>query len=104
MKSHDYTSLSLAMNALDKEGFIEQFSATSDGIKATNSDKDYSPTDLKVVRRYRFEGMTNPEDQTELFGLEASDGTKGTLVMSYSVKENQNRELIKKIPLADDLK
>ena len=41
--------------------------------------------------------MTNPQDDAVVFALEATDGVKGTLVMSYSAEHNQNLELIKQI-------
>jgi len=41
--------------------------------------------------------MGSPEDETALFAIIANDGTKGTLVMSYSARHFQNIALIKKI-------
>ena len=49
------------------------------------------------MNTFRFEGMTNPEDQMALFAIVAHDGLKGTLVMSYSAEHFQNVELIKEI-------
>jgi hypothetical protein len=100
MESHNYSSLSVAMKALEDEGFAEQFKAYEDHIKGLNSENEYKPSELLVVQRFRFEGMTNPADQTELLGIKASDGTKGTLVMSYSAEGSQNREMVAQIPVA----
>lgn len=94
---HQYNSLSEAMNALSKQGYTESFKAEQEEIRGLYSKKDYLPSELKIKRTYRFEGMTNPGDQSELFALEATDGTKGTLVMSYSAEHSQNTDLIKEI-------
>lgn len=60
--------------------------------------KEFLPKALKILDVYRFEGMTNPEGETAFFfANEANDGTKGTLVMSYSAEHNQNVDLIKEI-------
>jgi len=41
--------------------------------------------------------MGSPEDETAFFAIIANDGTKETLVMSYSARHFQNIALIKKI-------
>ena len=98
MPKKDYDTLSQAINALTKEGYEEGFKAEDTRIVGTGSTKKYLPGELKIVNTYRFEGMTDPEDESIVFAIEANDGTKGTLVMSYSSKHSQNVELIKKIP------
>ncbi len=97
MDTGNFDTLSIAIDALTKEGFTEDFKAEEDCIKALYSKKEYQPEDLIIVNTFRFEGMTNPEDQTELFAIVATDGLKGTLVMSYSAVHFQNVELIKQI-------
>jgi len=93
----NYDTLSIAVDALTKEGFIEDFKAEENCIKALYSKKEFQPEDLTIVKSFRFEGMTNPDDESELFAIVAIDGTKGTLVMSYSAKHSQNVALIKLI-------
>ena len=97
MDSNNYDTLSLAVNSLTKEGFTENFQAEETAIKALYSKKEYNPNELKIVKTFRFDGMTNPQDDAVVFALEATDGTKGTLVMSYSAEHNQNLELIKQV-------
>ncbi len=98
MLKNDYETLSQATNALTQNGYEESFKASDDKIHGLNSNKDYSPDELKIVHTYRFDGMTNPQDDATVFAIEANDGVKGTLIMSYSSKHNQNVDLIKKIP------
>jgi hypothetical protein len=100
MLKNDYETLSQATNALTENGYSESFKAEEAQIIAISSDKKYTPENLKITNTYRFEGMTNPQDDTVVFAILANDGTKGTLIMSYSSKHNQNVELIKKIPKA----
>ncbi|PIB35124.1 phosphoribosylpyrophosphate synthetase [Reichenbachiella sp. 5M10] len=96
----EFDTLSTAVNAMNKRGYTEGFEAIDTCIVASYSKTEYQPNDLKIVKTFRFEGMTDPQDQTALFVLEAHDGTKGTLVMSYSSQHDQNVELIKQIPEA----
>ncbi len=93
----NFDTLSEAVNYLTKEGYTEDFKAEEQYIKALYSKKEYLPKELIITKTYRFDGMDSPEDETELFAIIANDGTKGTLVMSYSAQHNQNVELIKQI-------
>jgi hypothetical protein len=97
-RTENYETLSGVMNKLNSEGYTENFRAEDDCIKAIYSKKAYSPEELKIVKTFRFEGMTNPADQSELFAIESTDGLKGTLSMNYSADQSQNVELIKEIP------
>ncbi len=98
MPHTDYDTLSQATNALTEAGYTESFTAKENHIVGSSSKRKYLPTELRIVQTHRFEGLTNPQDSTAVFAIEARDGTKGTLVMSYSSKHNQNVELIRKIP------
>ncbi|GGD53427.1 phosphoribosylpyrophosphate synthetase [Muriicola marianensis] len=98
MNNRNYDSLSQAVNSLTEEGFREDFRAGDTEIIGSVSGKNYRPEDLRIVDFFRFEGMTNPQDATVVFAIEAQDGNRGTLVMSYSAKHDQNTELIKRIP------
>ncbi|MCK0161802.1 phosphoribosylpyrophosphate synthetase [Allomuricauda sp. F6463D] len=98
MDKHSFTTLSEAVNTLTKEGYKEDFEADESCIKALYSKKEYQPKDLVINNSYRFEGMTNPSDESIVFTVEANDGTKGTLVMSYGASTAQNEDLIQQIP------
>ncbi|WP_027418169.1 hypothetical protein [Crocinitomix catalasitica] len=97
MNTDNFDTLSTAVDALTKNGFKESFKAEEDCIRALYSKNTYQPNQLTIVNTFRFEGMTNPQDNMELFAIEAEDGLKGTLVMSYSAEHSQNVELIKQI-------
>ncbi|MEQ9188335.1 MAG: phosphoribosylpyrophosphate synthetase [Cryomorphaceae bacterium] len=98
MDSQNFDTLSQAVNALTRKGYEEGFKAEDNAIVGSISSKRYLPEDLKIVGTHRFEGMTNPQDDCVVFAIEANDGNKGTLVMSYSSQHNQNVELIRRIP------
>ncbi len=97
MKTNERT-LSSVMSELNEIGFKEQFILDGDKIKAIASKKLYQPKELKIAGEYRFDGMTNPSDESELYALVAMDDIKGTLVVSGGVKTEENHSLIQKIP------
>lgn len=101
MNRTNFDTLSQAINALTKDGYKENFEAGENKIIANFSKAEYLPSELQIIESYRFDGMTNPGDETMVFAIAAKDGTKGTLVMSYSAEHSQNVELIKEIPRAE---
>lgn len=105
MNNKDFDTLSQAVNELtNKDGYKEDFITKNNKIIAIYSKKEYMPEELEIDESYRFEGMTNPADESIVFAITASDGTKGTLVMSYSAEHFQNVELIKRIPYSNSIK
>lgn len=97
METKNYESLSVAIDALTKEGYTEDFKAEEKFIKGLYSKKEYNPEDLKIIATYRFEVLSDPDDQTVLYVIQANDGTKGTLAAAYNAQFDQNDELIRKI-------
>lgn len=95
-----YDTLMVAVDDLTAKGYTDTFKARKDKVEALYSKIDFDVEDLRIVKTYRFDGMTNPEDDVELFAIVAKDGTMGTLVLSYSAEHDQNEETIKKIKFA----
>ena len=47
------------------------------------TEKIYQPHQVKVVDFFRFEGPSDPGDESILYAIETDDGGKGTLVDSF---------------------
>jgi hypothetical protein len=95
-------SLSYCLNKAVEEGYKANFEATKSGLKELESGKTYDPETLSVVNFYRFEGASDPADNSILYMIEATDGTKGTLVDSYGAYSDPDVDkMIKKIPVIE---
>lgn len=81
MKTYD--TLSKAVDALQEDGYTTDFKLRFDCLVCEGFDKNFQPDDFEVVEVHRFEGMTNPSDNSVLYAIEASDGKKGTLIDAY---------------------
>ncbi len=92
-------TLTETIEALKKDGYTDDFKAEEEAIVALYSKKEFQPDDLTIVQTFRFEGVTNPSDMTDLYVIEATDGTRGTMAMSYGPHQSQNVELIKQIKI-----
>ncbi len=80
-----YDTLSLAISELYKEGYETDFNLCAAGVEDKNRKKTYSASELNVIRYYRFEGMSNPDDNMILYVIEATNGDKGLLVDAYGM-------------------
>ena len=80
----DLTTLTACLQMLEGKGYTVQFQVVEQNkIKSLASERMYAPDDIKIVNFYRFEGESNPDDNSILYAIETSAGEQGTLVDSY---------------------
>lgn len=82
-------TLSQKMNELKEQGYICDFNLDDEKITHKSEKNSYMPNEFNVDKIYRFEGMTNPADNSILYAITASDGQKGLLVDGYGVSGGQ---------------
>jgi len=68
---------------LADEGFREQFRAEPPGLRALEDGRLFEPEELVTERILRFEGTSDPEDESVVFALSSRDGVRGTLVAAF---------------------
>lgn len=76
-------TLASCVNGLQKDGFKENFMVDEKGLHTSESEKYYGPSDVKIVNFYRFEGESDPGDNSILYAVETNDGLKGMLTDAY---------------------
>ncbi|MCX7877288.1 MAG: phosphoribosylpyrophosphate synthetase [Ignavibacteria bacterium] len=100
MKSFSYETLSEALKDLKLRGYILDFNIRGNCIEC--NDVKLNPDEFKVEEFYRFEGMTNPDDEEVVYAIVSNTGLKGTLVDAYGAYSDQiTGELIKKLKSAE---
>ena len=57
-------------------------------MKLENSDKVYQPSELTILKTYRFEGDSNPDDNAVLYVVKDDTGNKGMIIDSYGADSN----------------
>jgi hypothetical protein len=75
--------MTTVLNKMLQQGYTANFKATEEGLECLETNKVYKQDDLLVVNFYRFEGVSDPSDNSILYAIEATDGTKGTLIDAY---------------------
>lgn len=81
--TEDMKSLASCLNKLVLDGYTEDFKAAERGLLSLQTERIYEPGQVHVVDFMRFEGASDPADNTILYVIETDDGLKGTLVDAY---------------------
>ena len=76
-------SLSLLMNKMVLDGYVDDFKISDKGLRSIKTEKVYQPEEINVINFFRFEGQSDPDDNTIMYVIETTDGLKGTLVDAY---------------------
>ncbi len=76
-------SLSSCLNKMVLDGYADDFKISDKGLRSLKTEKVYNPEDINVVNFFRFEGQSDPNDNTIMYVIETNDGLKGTLVDAY---------------------
>ncbi|HKR06280.1 MAG TPA: hypothetical protein VJY62_16710 [Bacteroidia bacterium] len=71
------------LNSLVQKGYTEDYKVNDTGLKAIKKGKIYQPDQVKIVDFHRFEGTSDPADESILYVIETNDGSKGTLVDAF---------------------
>ncbi|HRE39750.1 MAG TPA: phosphoribosylpyrophosphate synthetase [Ignavibacteria bacterium] len=91
-------TLSEVLNKISEEGFTNEIEISGDDILL--SGKTYNTDEIEIVKVYRFEGESNPDDMSALYLFESKDGNKGILIDAYGTYSNPCIDrMLKKIKL-----
>lgn len=94
-----YDTLSQAMASLRKEGYTHDFEIRPNAVKSRTSDIELHPDQFQVDKFYRFEGMSNPDDNSILYAI-SGKGHKGLVVDAYGMYSDKlDRAMIEKLDI-----
>lgn len=83
------TTLSQVMTRLAQRGVHREFRMNENGeMKFENSEKVYQPADLTIIKTYRFEGPSSPDDNAVLYVVKDNAGNMGMIIDSYGADSN----------------
>jgi hypothetical protein len=76
-------SLSTCVNKLVGDGYITNFKVDEQGLVSVEEGKHYKPDQVHIKNFFRFEGASDPADNSILYAIELDNGLKGTLIDAY---------------------
>lgn len=86
-----YGTLSETINGLVRIGYIHDFNLQEDCIICHQTKDALSPNDFQIDKVYRFEGDSNPDDQSILYAIASPKySLKGILVNGYGISADDS--------------
>jgi hypothetical protein len=79
-------TLSEGVNESLAKGYTENFKVITKGLSTEDEKTIYIPQDITITNFYRFEGYSDPQDNSILYLIETKDGKKGTLIDAYGAE------------------
>ncbi len=102
----EMNTLSQILEKLRSKGMDNELRMTDHGkMQSENLAKIYAPNDLVIVKTYRFEGMSDPGDNTVVYIVEDKEGQFGYILDSYGAYSDNSGngfdDFLKKISTAN---
>ncbi|MEO7175783.1 MAG: cupin domain-containing protein [Saprospiraceae bacterium] len=86
-----FGTLSQTINGLIKLGYTRDFNIRNGCLVCDQLDIPLSQNDFQIDKVYRFEGVSNPDDQSILYAISSlKSDIKGTLVNGYGISADEN--------------
>ncbi|WNJ16361.1 phosphoribosylpyrophosphate synthetase [Pontibacter sp. G13] len=80
-----YQTLSEAVNDLQARGYAYDFSLKGDLLTSKNLGAHFRKGTFTVREVHRFEGMSDPSDNSVVYAIETNLGVKGVLIDGYGI-------------------
>lgn len=99
----NYGTLSETLNGLAGAGYTLDFNIKEDCLVCDRSNTTLSPDEFQIDKVYRFEGASNPDDQSIVYAISSPRfGVKGVLVNGYGIfADDMPSKLIEKLRTND---
>ncbi|WP_296144077.1 hypothetical protein [uncultured Flavobacterium sp.] len=96
--NYKYATVLEAIKQLRDAGFMVDFNISGNAL--TVNDAAYDVAEFEITEVYRYEGDSNPDEESTVYGIESKDGVKGILVTSYGMYiEDASDDLLQKLSL-----
>ena len=85
---YTYDTVTEAVNDLQKRGYTCDFNLNHDVdfLICNQTSKSLSPEDFEIDEVHRFEGETDPGDETIIYAISSNkDDTKGLIINAYGM-------------------
>ncbi|MDZ7846508.1 MAG: phosphoribosylpyrophosphate synthetase [Owenweeksia sp.] len=94
----DYDTMSQAINGLRQRGYSEDLNLKPHCLECASSKLELHPEDFEIDVYYRFEGMSNPDDNSIVYAISGKGGIKGVLVDAYGAySESLSEAMVQKL-------
>jgi len=97
--NENFGTLSETVNSLIKSGYTLDFNIHQECLICHQSNTILSPEEFQIDKAYRFEGDSNPDDESIVYAISSTKfGVKGILVNGYSISADElSSKLVEKL-------
>jgi hypothetical protein len=95
----NYSTVVEALNGLKARGFTLDFNLANGTLHSSFENINLQPEDFNISNIYRFEGESDPGDNTIIYAIESQKyNVKGVFLNAYGVySDDVSEELLKKL-------
>lgn len=91
-----YATVKDALDKLKEQGYTTDFNLEENCI-VCHAGK-FNADDFEITSIYRYEGDSNPGDESTVYGIESMTGIKGVLVTSYGAySDKMSDDILQKL-------
>lgn len=92
-------TLSESLERLGASGYADEYRAERQGLRSLSTRKIHPPESFRVDEIVRFEGDSDPSDESAVFALSSKDGDrKGTYTVGYgSLMDPLDAEMVRRL-------
>lgn len=91
-----YDTISQAVDGLKERGYTLDFNLKGNCLECLG--QKFNPHDFEITEFHRFEGDSDPGDESIVYAIESRSGLKGVLVNAFGVyAEALGDEMIRKL-------
>lgn len=90
-----FGTLSETINGLIKAGYSHDFNIQDECLVCRQTKESLSPNEFQIDKVYRFEGISDPEDESILYAISSTRyKLKGTLVNGYGISSDEATSIL----------
>ena len=87
----NYQNLLEAVNGLRSRGYNYDFNFENTCLYCDKVSGKFEASDLKITEYYRFEGMSDPEDNSVIYAIVSNTGHKGIIIDAYGAYSDEHK-------------
>ena len=98
-RAYVYDTESAAISGLRSRGYVYDFNLSSELLICVQNNTQYGPDDFLIMEVHRFEGDTDPGDESIVLAIQTKDqAILGVLISAYGTyAEEWSRPLLEKL-------
>lgn len=88
---YNYATVTHALADLKARGYVDEFDYKDDYLFCDSKGVRFNPLELKITEVYRFEGASDPEDNSVVYAIESASGLKGLILDAYGAYADEKK-------------